>query len=231
MQGEGDAETVGQTVALLKEDAQRLGLTWQMKTATVTATNTTTGIVSARYDADTDPIPMTSMIGLPPVGARVKVLELPPSGNFVVGLVSSNASTRALGTAVAEFTVMTAGTTTSATAVAMPGSPSIGFTKKWSDTRLKFGLDCTFFASGGDAGAFFSLHTTSGIDVPVARLNAANGTNGTRQQASGRSSRPGSTFPAGAYTFTVYWFRSNGAGTLTVAVDDWLSFEIVEYEA
>lgn len=232
MQGDDSAAVVGQTVGLIKDNAQRLGLTWQRKTGEVTGIDPVTGRLLVQYDGDTEPIPMVSMIGSAlPVGARVYVDEVPPSGNFITGLVA-NGSLRAFGTAVGEFSAATAGTTTSATLVPMPGSPSVTFVKRWKDTAVRFGFDCTFFATGGaDAGCQFSLRTSGGINVPVARLNAANGTNATRQQASGRATRAASVFAAGSYTFTAYWFRTAGAGTLNVAVDDWLSFEIVEYLA
>ena len=79
-------------IAAIVGNAQRLGLTWTLRQATITDVNPT---VLGIYDGDTGgiagqggtPIAMTSMIGSLLLGQRVYVIGVPPSGNFVVGSV------------------------------------------------------------------------------------------------------------------------------------------------
>ncbi len=75
------------TIQTIKDNADRLGLTWNRKLATVIS-GLDPVAVSATYDNDTQAIDMTSMIGPLPVGQRVYVDEVPPSGNFIVGAVT-----------------------------------------------------------------------------------------------------------------------------------------------
>jgi len=77
----GDAAATAQAIV---ENAQRLGLTWTLRLATV-VDGSSPGAVVATYDGDTAPIAMTSMIGTFVVGQRVYVIQVPPSGNFITG--------------------------------------------------------------------------------------------------------------------------------------------------
>lgn len=79
---------VSETASALIQNAQRLGLTWQMRTATV-AYGTNPAAVSAILDGDSVPIGMVSTIGPLGVGQRVYVTQVPPSGNFVTGLIDA----------------------------------------------------------------------------------------------------------------------------------------------
>lgn len=63
------------------DQSRALGLTWGLRMATVV----TAVPLTILYDADTVVINAVSMIGTPTSGARVYVLSIPPSGNFVVG--------------------------------------------------------------------------------------------------------------------------------------------------
>lgn len=69
----------------IQDRAQHLGLTWGLRPATVNSVALNS--VLATYDGDTVPIGMVSMIGTLTTGARVYVLQVPPSGNFIVGQV------------------------------------------------------------------------------------------------------------------------------------------------
>lgn len=64
------------------ENAKRLGLTWTLTPATVTSTDP----LQAIMDGDTVPIGIVSMLGPLPTGIRAYVIQVPPSGNFVIGL-------------------------------------------------------------------------------------------------------------------------------------------------
>lgn len=70
------------TVQAVVENAQRLGLTWALRPATVASSDPT-----ATFDGDSVPIAMTSLIGTLRPGQRVRVLIVPPSGNFIVGVI------------------------------------------------------------------------------------------------------------------------------------------------
>lgn len=85
MTREQEAPTlIGVGVQALVENADRLGLTWQLRPATVN-TVSSDGSVTATYDGDTVPIGMISMIGTPVIGSRVMATFVPPAGNFIVG--------------------------------------------------------------------------------------------------------------------------------------------------
>lgn len=68
----------------LIDNAKRLGLTWDVRLATVIDGSITYGIL-AQYDGDDANIVMISLIGTLVNGTRVYVLEVPPSGNFIFG--------------------------------------------------------------------------------------------------------------------------------------------------
>jgi len=78
-------ELIGTGAQAVVENAKRLGLTWTIRLATVV--DATIDAVTAIYDGDTVAIGMTSMIGSVFVGQRVYVIQVPPSGNFIVGFV------------------------------------------------------------------------------------------------------------------------------------------------
>ena len=83
-----DSET-GDEVARIKaiqDNAERLGLTWGLRPATVTSN---ADPVMARYDGDGETIAMVSMIGVLNVGQRVYAIRVPPSGNYIVGAVAA----------------------------------------------------------------------------------------------------------------------------------------------
>jgi hypothetical protein len=96
------AELVGQ----LQERARALGLTWQLVKATVTD-GTDPSNVLATVDGDSVPIGMASMIGTVPSGARVWVMQVPPGGNYITGLLNGPYSARQSTTAVVSSVVFT----------------------------------------------------------------------------------------------------------------------------
>lgn len=71
-------------VEAVQADAGRLGLQWQMRTATILEMVDSAAVL-ATYDGDSQPTPM-QLIGprvLP--GDRVQVVFVPPEGNYVLG--------------------------------------------------------------------------------------------------------------------------------------------------
>jgi len=82
------------TAKSIKENATRLGLTWQLRSATVQAnfidgtgnsTVTTSGAVPIVYDGDSVPLTAVSLIGIPAGASRVMCIQVPPSGNYIIG--------------------------------------------------------------------------------------------------------------------------------------------------
>ena len=71
-------------------EAQRLGLTWTMRAATVTTTAPTTGI----YDGDETPIPLIDTVGVL-YGDRVWVIGIPQGGNYILGPASPRGGLKA----------------------------------------------------------------------------------------------------------------------------------------
>lgn len=65
-------------------NAQRLGLVWTLRRATVDA-GISGDFVTAKYDGDEAAITMVTMIGALAKGTRVYAIGVPPAGNYVVG--------------------------------------------------------------------------------------------------------------------------------------------------
>jgi len=85
MTSEADAAAMVQTV---KDNANRLGLTWQITMATM-VDGTDPGNCVATFDSDDAPtVGLISMIGCPAPGERVYVMTVPPAGNYIMGRVS-----------------------------------------------------------------------------------------------------------------------------------------------
>lgn len=68
------------------EEAGRLGLIWQLRTATVTKT---TAPIALLFDGDTVSVNsgISSMIGALTLNWRVYVMMIPPAGQYIVGRV------------------------------------------------------------------------------------------------------------------------------------------------
>jgi len=77
--------TANATAQALVENADRLGLTWDLKPATVTTVSPTIQLI---VDGDTASVSVTSMIGDVFTGQRVYVLDIPPAGLFIVGFMA-----------------------------------------------------------------------------------------------------------------------------------------------
>jgi hypothetical protein len=81
-------ELIGVGAKSIIDNAQRLGLEWQLRLATVLE-GSDPAAISAVYDGDANnPIDMTSMIGTLSQGQRVYVIIVPPAGNFITGSVN-----------------------------------------------------------------------------------------------------------------------------------------------
>ena len=88
----------------LVANAGRLGLTWDLRPATVTES----APLAVICDGDDTGIGATSMIGPVAIGDRIYVITVPPSGQFVVGWVNNRPGVIAWGRRTTNFTVSTA---------------------------------------------------------------------------------------------------------------------------
>lgn len=72
----------------LASDADRMGLVWKLRPATVMDGSDPTGVL-LQIDGDTVPMNGYSLIGPLQVGARVMCALVPPSGTYIVGYVGA----------------------------------------------------------------------------------------------------------------------------------------------
>lgn len=79
-----DTTHVGLVVDELVTAADRLGLRWRLRPATV-ATPAASGASMAVLDGDTIPIKVIPLAGSVAIGDRVMVAIVPPSGHYVIG--------------------------------------------------------------------------------------------------------------------------------------------------
>lgn len=209
-------DIVSAAVQEMLSQSRNLGLTWSLRIATV---DTTTPLIII-FDGDTNQVSAVSMIGSLAVNQRVYVLLIPPAGTFVVGTTSAINMSR-LGATVGYTYAVAAGSIASPTPAAMAGPPAAAITKGYgSETRFRMQFTGTFFGVGGDAGAsFYARETSSGETVQIGSLQAANGSNGTRQTVSG-AALCALNQPARAYVWEGWWARTTGVGTLTTSTDD-----------
>lgn len=83
-------DLVGQIVA----NASKLGLIWQIRPATVVGSDDDGNalvVIDGPSAAAAAPTPATSLIGLPPSGARVFIISVPPNGTYIIGRGAASA--------------------------------------------------------------------------------------------------------------------------------------------
>lgn len=78
----------GALIPALGENAEALGLKWQLRPATVVFSSN--GITSVRYDGDVDEINARAvpLVDNVVAGDRVMILIVPPSSNYVIGRIT-----------------------------------------------------------------------------------------------------------------------------------------------
>lgn len=220
------------SVAALVDNAKRLGLTWDLKLATVTTT--ASAVVMGICDGDTQAIGLRPLTGMPIAGQRVWVISIPPAGNYIIGLAEDYGVLSNLGHATynnVDSGDPATGTTTSATYVDMPGPMSFTMTKAYDSTRVKLFMSGTWFESTGTAGtsAAFGIGLSGGYgDVNMVAYRSTIPPGIVRLPIIA-AERIILNVPVGTTTYTARWFRSTGAGTLGVAIGtDFLSMSAEE---
>ena len=219
MTGAVDAYAAG--TQQLIEDATRLGISWTLRPGTVTIADP----LKVTFDGDDTPVAAVSLIGMFPEGARVMGLLVPPGGNFVIGRVDST-FTNPLGITTNLNQAGTAGNTTSATFVDVPGSPTLSITKKYpaSLTHIKATLSIGAFSSAVNTGVAFALLISS-VDRQILGsllINTANA----HTYFSGTILLTG--LPVGVVTAVIRWRRVSGAGLVQIDGNDWTSLTFDE---
>lgn len=119
--------------------------------------------------------------------------------------------------------VGTAGTTTSAAYVNLPGNPSISIDKDGdaSDDRLRITMTAGGFSSLANTGVQFGVNISGGtgdVDIALFNYNTAN------VHASVSATRY-VNIGAGSFTITGRWKRYVGAGTLSINADDQVAID------
>lgn len=215
-----ESEEIGVGIEALVDTFRRMGLMWRLLPATVFADDTNTpSSMRITIDGDTEPTRAISMVGLPPQGARVFVVVVPPAGNYVVGR-SGRASTvneNGVGAAAASDA------TSSAAYANLLGTSSFAFTKQDAASRLKVTIHAGGFVSvAGTRPMYGVLLGATDYDVVSQTINVIN----SHTNISGFSYL--TSVPAGAYTVQGRWRRAAGTGSITRNNEDWLSISVKE---
>ena len=203
----------------LKDNAARLGLTWDLAVATVDDPTIPTVIFDS--DALQVPTPVVNIGNIPTAGDRVWVAAIPPAGNYMIGrqplpdpahmgVESTNAA-------------FAAGTTSSVAYANLPGSPTVTLVKAYSDTRIRVDLHATCTSTLANTSVRFAV-LINAVDVDIAQLviNPAS----THLQISGTLIT--TLAAAGSIPVVGRWRRVAGGGVVTTGTDDWFSMTVQE---
>lgn len=200
----------------LVNDAQRLGLTWELRPATVGSPDP----LQVTVDADIVPVGAISMVGALITGTRVYVILIPPSGVFVVGFNDPSFTDRLSGP-VNYSAAGAVGSTTSATYVNMPNLPFVTVVKRFgsADTNIEFIMTTSIFGSGTNTGVGFGVNLTGGtgtdVDLIVRTMTAS------LTHTDFAMTKILSGLAPGTYTLSGRWKRTASANTLQMDTGDW----------
>lgn len=216
--------TGAQTQAL-QENADRLGLVWKKRPATIVSpeSDDPTG-VTAVMDGDTVAINVYSLVGFLPVGARVMCDIVPPSGIYVVGYIGAPITAPVSNIQISRFSPTFP--TSSTTYVVITGT-TVPFTKRYAASRLAVSIEASGFTSSAPPFLASVGIRVNSVDFDVARLlyNVAN-----THLSFGGSTYAGvaGAFPAGALTIDLVAKVDNGAKTFSIDANDLISVTITE---
>lgn len=218
------SEIFGVMAKAMVENANRLGLTWVMRRATVVNRTPGTIFITAQYDGDATPIGMVNLIGGVSNGARVYVLQVPPSGNYVIG---SDDYTDAMPPATTSYNPngTISGTTTSAAYAAYPGSITLSLDKRYEPgkTQLLFQYVGTMWCNGATGTQVKVGVTVNGTDFDMSFLNF----NVAASHVTVAGARQIDANP-GLASYPLRWLRFGGTGTLTIDAADFAAFSVQE---
>lgn len=98
--GEAESQDPTALVQAIKKRAVELGIAWELLTATMATTTT------AVVDGDTVAVPVISLSGAHPEGTKVGLMRVPPSGLYVIGVVSSTEPSQVVARGEARVTAL-----------------------------------------------------------------------------------------------------------------------------
>lgn len=212
------------TVQAIKDNAQRLGLTWQIQYATV-SDGSDAGAIIVTFDGDdlSVPTPAVSLVGVLTDGQRVAVLSTPPDGAYVIGILTGLPFAQTVTMAYGQAGVFTT-TSGGFVNVGAVNPVQFQFRKRSSTSDVKIEAHIQFFVTGSvPAQADFAL--TNGTQIVECARQFVNVVS-SHVQTSGVSRLTGMS--AGAHTMNLQWARLSGAGILSMNSDDTISFALTE---
>lgn len=159
-------------------------------------------------------------------GDRVGLIKF--EGDWVI---VGNYSTTLWADGLQGFAFTSTSTTTSATFVDMPGSPTIAVQKARDVTQfqLNIQLSCRSAAAASTIMEFsFLIHLPDGVTTYESAIirRVFNTADAHQDMAGGVTTNL--TLPAGAYTLTARWRRVSGTGTPTTDVNDSVTMRVKE---
>ncbi len=231
-------DTAAALIQGIKDNAQRLGLSWQLTQATVVDASSPESIVVA-FDGDESLTP--GVITMVPVsaGARVYVMQVPPAGAYIVGYAAPAALATVNLSCV--FT-MPSQTKSNAIYAAVLGAGSVAFAvsiqKKFKETALRCDAAGTFYSGTSASGVVFGVQAdgVTGADSGAAGLalanhqigglSTANATLNAHTPWGGHTLLP--DLDAGLVTISLWWKRHVGTGVITMDASDFCFLTVSE---
>ena len=227
---EGPASDTAQLIQALKDNARRLGLTWQIAVASVIDASDPANIL---VQFDSDGTTTNGIIAMVPTsaGARVYVMQVPPSGNYIVGYVGPSA----LATVNAMF--LGGGPTQNSNTNVFTNILNASSTnfqaqiaKKFAGTALRIDAHGTYYSITSASQPLFGIQVTGvagtdagsgGLALPSHWIGfgpIANSSLNAHTQWSGSILLP--HLGAGTATVQLFWQRNGGGGGLRMDVND-----------
>lgn len=148
------------------------------------------------------------------------------SADLTAGFFVNNAQLVSGEVVFNQLSFATAGTIAVAGPAAMPGSPTLNFTKVYANTRLVCHMNGTFY-SNPVAGVQFGINVPGVSNTMITAVNAGNSSALSHTPYSGVAILSG-VFPAGNYSAVALWGRTSASGTAQVDANDTLSFSVRE---
>lgn len=211
-----DATTVTEGTSQVKDNAARLGLTWEMRPATVQTADPCTVIV----DGDVSPIAATPLTGGVAPGMRVMTMAVPPSALYITGFYGPFGIGNSDTSANANPGVQTRNVGTFGNL----GTVSATFVKVASGTRIAYSFFASGFSDAAQTAVEYAINIGS-TDYVTAFFfyNPAN-----THHTAANTGHIAAGLAAGTYTVQARWRRAIGAGTLNTDANDRVSMRLQE---
>lgn len=206
-------DVVTATVQTIVSQSQALGLTWNLRLASITTISSRN--LTVILDGDTATIGAINMCGTPLLaGDRVYVLMIPTSGNYVVGL------NRTIGIAADTSGFAFNGSTNSGTFSAMPSNPQVTiFVSEGSSILLYMSVSAYSDTAGNSVQFGWNLNGTNYTAVHY----TFGPTTGQHSNVSAQRLIIPTGLIRGYNTITGMWKLAGGAGNIFQDGNDWIS--------